>query len=197
MCMIAIRTQTERKPQDRSVRRAEKSRCRARMMGAHGPICPPSAGPAEVDNARGTKHLFSRRNRAILPSSGTPLGECRLKGFTPPFSATGGQDSALLGETKSQSHPLMPISQAFVRILVENLVPLAQIRCNPTRLACHHDMRPQGRLRQVGVNCPGVRMHQLRPARIPQPQRRPAISAKAALAGLSTISPVASAIFDR
>jgi hypothetical protein len=78
MRMIAIEAQTQRKRQDRFVRRAEKPRCRAKMMRGYGPICPPSAGPAEVDNARGTKHLFGRRNWSILPSSVTPLGECRV-----------------------------------------------------------------------------------------------------------------------
>ena len=80
MCMTTIRTQTERKRQDRSVRCAEKHRRRAGMLRVYGPICPTSGDCATTDDARGGKRLISWRSQAILTSEGRPLGECRLRG---------------------------------------------------------------------------------------------------------------------
>jgi hypothetical protein len=68
----------ERKRQHKSVRRAEKRRCRARMMRAHGLICPLSAGLAGVDTARSEKHLISWPTPAIVATIGKALGECRF-----------------------------------------------------------------------------------------------------------------------
>ena len=51
MCVTAILTETERKRQDRSACRAEKRRCRARMMRLRGPIHPQSSVPATADDA--------------------------------------------------------------------------------------------------------------------------------------------------
>jgi adenine-specific DNA-methyltransferase len=78
MRMTAIRTQTERKRQDRSVHRAEKRRRRAGMLRVYGPIRPTAGVCATTDAARGEKRLISWRNQAILTSAGRPLGECRL-----------------------------------------------------------------------------------------------------------------------
>ena len=79
MRMNGIRIQTERKPQDRSVRRDEKRRHLARKRRVRGPIRPAPGVCATADVARGEKRLFNCRNQAILTSDGRPLGECRLK----------------------------------------------------------------------------------------------------------------------
>src|SRR5690606_36804907 len=77
MRMTTIHAQAERKRQDRSVCRAEKRLCRARMLRVRGLIHPTSAVCATTDTARGEKRLPSEQNQAILKSSGRPLGECR------------------------------------------------------------------------------------------------------------------------
>ena len=77
--MTTIHAQAERKRQDRSVCRAEKRLCRARMLRVRGLIHPTSAVCATTDTARGEKRLPSEQNQAILKSSGRPLGECRIK----------------------------------------------------------------------------------------------------------------------
>lgn len=64
---------------DRSVCRAEKRLCRARMLRVRGLIHPTSAVCATTDTARGEKRLPSEQNQASLKSSGRPLGECRIK----------------------------------------------------------------------------------------------------------------------
>jgi len=79
MRMTTIHAQAERKRQDRSVCRAEKRLCRARMLRVRGLIHPTSAVCATTDTARGEKRLPSEQNQAILKSSGRPLGECRIK----------------------------------------------------------------------------------------------------------------------
>lgn len=78
MRMTTIHAQAERKRQDRSVCRAEKRLCRARMLRVRGLIHPTSAVCATTDTARGEKRLPSEQNQAILKSSGRPLGECRI-----------------------------------------------------------------------------------------------------------------------
>jgi hypothetical protein len=79
MHMTAIRTQTERKRQDRSVHRAEKRRRRAGMPRAPGPIRPTPGVWATADTARSEKRLINWQDQAILLLDGRPLGECRLK----------------------------------------------------------------------------------------------------------------------
>lgn len=76
--MTTIHAQAERKRQDRSVCRAEKRLCRARMLRVRGLIHPTSAVCATTDTARGEKRLPSEQNQAILKSSGRLLGECRV-----------------------------------------------------------------------------------------------------------------------
>jgi hypothetical protein len=66
MRMTAIHAQTERKPQDRSVRRAEKRRCRARMLRVHRMIHQAPSGWATTDTAQGEKCLFNRQNQSIF-----------------------------------------------------------------------------------------------------------------------------------
>ena len=79
MRVTAIQAQTERKRQDRSVRRAEKRGRRARKMRVRGPIRPITAVCTTADAARGEKCLLNGHDQATLPSSGRPLGECRLQ----------------------------------------------------------------------------------------------------------------------
>ena len=79
MRVTAIPTQTERKRLGRSVRRAEKRRCRTRMLRVRGSILSAPRVCATADAARDEKQLFSGQNQAILPSNGRPLGECRFK----------------------------------------------------------------------------------------------------------------------
>ena len=78
MRMTAIRTQTERKRQDRSIHCAEKHRPWARTQRLPGLIRPVTAACATPDAARGEKRLSSGRFLPIFISDGTPLGECRL-----------------------------------------------------------------------------------------------------------------------
>jgi hypothetical protein len=78
MRMTAIQAQTERKQQDRSVRRAEERLGRARILRVHGPKRPTSGVCATTDAAQGEKRLFNWQNQVILTSDGRQLGECRL-----------------------------------------------------------------------------------------------------------------------
>src|SRR3546814_5529911 len=78
MRMTTIHAESERKRQDRSVYRAEKRLCRARMLRVRGLIHPTSTVCATTDTARSEKRLNSEQNQAILKSSGGPLGECRI-----------------------------------------------------------------------------------------------------------------------
>jgi hypothetical protein len=74
MRMTAIRTQTERKRQDRSIRCAEKHRRWARTQRLRGLIRPVTAACATPDAAWGKKRLSRGRIQAIFTSVGTPLG---------------------------------------------------------------------------------------------------------------------------
>ena len=77
MRVTAIQAPTEQKPQDRSVRRAEKRHHQARTRRARGPIRPAPGVCATTDTAQGEKRLFSGQIQAILTSVDTPLGEFR------------------------------------------------------------------------------------------------------------------------
>ncbi len=79
MRVTAIQAQTERKRQDRSVRRAEERRRQARTLRLRGPIHPVPAVCATADAARGEKRLSSGQIQAILTSDGRLLGEYRSK----------------------------------------------------------------------------------------------------------------------
>ena len=80
MCVTAILIEAARKRQDRSVHRAEERLPRARMMRFCGSPCPHSNVLTHASAAQGPKRLISKRNLTISPSSGKPLGECRLRG---------------------------------------------------------------------------------------------------------------------
>ena len=64
--MTTIHAQAERKRQDRSVCRAEKRLCRARMLRVRGLIHPTSAVCATTDTARGEKRLPSEQKAGDL-----------------------------------------------------------------------------------------------------------------------------------
>lgn len=108
--MTTIHAQAERKRQDRSVCRAEKRLCRARMLRVRGLIHPTSAVCATTDTARGEKRLPSEQNQAILKSSGGPLGEYRL--MTTMVLAAAGCAS---GPTLSPTIELAPSAMATLR----------------------------------------------------------------------------------
>jgi len=78
MRVTAIRAKTQRKRLDRSARRAEKRRCRARMLRVHSMIRRAPSVWATTDTAQGEKCLFNRQNQAILTTHSSPLGECRI-----------------------------------------------------------------------------------------------------------------------
>lgn len=105
--MTTIHAQAERKRQDRSVCRAEKRLCRARMLRVRGLIHPTSAVCATTDTARGEKRLPSEQNQAILKSSGRPLGECRLLTFVNTFYET--EVAWLIGAPEVRTVPLLMI----------------------------------------------------------------------------------------
>jgi len=63
MHLTTVRTQTERKRQDRSVRRAEKLRCHAGMTRVRGLIRPTPGVWATADTARDEKTCSARRFR--------------------------------------------------------------------------------------------------------------------------------------
>jgi hypothetical protein len=73
-----IRIQTERKPQDRSVRCAEKRRHQARRRRVRGPIRRAPGVCATTDTVQSEKRLFNSQNQTILTSDGRPLGVCRV-----------------------------------------------------------------------------------------------------------------------
>jgi hypothetical protein len=79
MRVTAIWAKTQQKRLDRSAHRAEKRRCRARMLRVHSMIRRAPGVRATTDTAQGEKCLFNRQNQAILTTHGSPLGECRKK----------------------------------------------------------------------------------------------------------------------
>ncbi len=79
MRVTAIGAKTQRKRLDRSAHRAEKRRCRVRMLRVHSMIRRAPSAWATTDTAQGEKCLFNRQNQAILMTDGSPLGECRLE----------------------------------------------------------------------------------------------------------------------
>jgi len=82
MRATAIPPQTQRKRQDRSVRRAEKRGCRARMTPVCGLTRSTPGVSATATTTQGQKRLICWPRQAILPSSGRPLGECRVNLMT-------------------------------------------------------------------------------------------------------------------
>ena len=82
MRVTAIGAKTQRKRLDRSAHRAEKRRCRARMLRVHSMIRRAPSVWATTDTAQGEKCLFNQQNQAILMTDGSPLGECRIRGVS-------------------------------------------------------------------------------------------------------------------
>ncbi len=81
MRMTAIRTQTERKRQDRSVRHAEKRRCRAGTLRVHGPIHPTSGAGAIADAAWGENACSTGKIRRSWRQTAGHLGNVGLMSF--------------------------------------------------------------------------------------------------------------------
>ena len=75
---LSSMVETEQKRQDSSDCRAEKPDSRTTKRQIRDPNCPHSGITANADAVRRTKPLITRRDQAILPSSGRPLGECRF-----------------------------------------------------------------------------------------------------------------------
>ena len=75
----AILTKTDRKRHDKTVRRAENRRCRARITWVRSLSRPTPGVSATADTARGEEHLFSGQVQATFPSSRRSLGECSLR----------------------------------------------------------------------------------------------------------------------
>jgi hypothetical protein len=118
--MTTIHAQAERKRQDRSVCRAEKRLCRARMLRVRGLIHPTSAVCATTDTARGEKRLPSEQNQAILKSSGRPLGECRLKFWRLSIEMSLRIMSDHLSPIKSAARPIGQISFLMLPCITPN-----------------------------------------------------------------------------
>lgn len=76
--MTAIRTQTVRERQDKSVGHAERRRRRAGTLRTCSLISPVSGVYVAAEIARGGRHLFRAQIQAILALNGGLLGECRL-----------------------------------------------------------------------------------------------------------------------
>jgi len=76
MHVIVILPQTERNRLDRSVRCAEKRRCRTRMLQIRDPIRQAQGVCATADAGRGEKHLLDGPTHAIFALDGRPLGQC-------------------------------------------------------------------------------------------------------------------------
>jgi len=81
MRVIATQTQTTRKQQDRSARRAGKRGCRARMMRIYSLIRTVPAASAAMRVSMAAKCLIHAPDQATLTTNGMPLGGCRLREF--------------------------------------------------------------------------------------------------------------------
>lgn len=81
MCVTLKLPESERKRQDRFVRRAEKRVCPTKLTQRRGPIHPYSSVPACADEAWRPKHLIRRQNQANFLSNGRPLGQCRPREY--------------------------------------------------------------------------------------------------------------------
>jgi hypothetical protein len=79
MCVTATQTQTERKQQDRSARRAEKRGRRARLMRIYNLIRTVPAASAAMRYSMATKCLIYVPDQATLKTNDVPLGGCRFR----------------------------------------------------------------------------------------------------------------------
>ena len=87
--------ESERKRQDRSVRRAEKRGRLTKMMHIRGPIHPHSSVLTTAVEAESANLLIWRQDQAQVTSSSRPLGECRLKGRSNEPTAFGVNQAAV------------------------------------------------------------------------------------------------------
>ena len=64
----------------------------------------------------------------------------------------------------------MPLGQRFLRVAVELPVLRPDVSSDPGGLVREHQVGAFGRDGELGVDGGGERMHEIRPARVPQPQ---------------------------
>ena len=83
--------------------------------------------------------------------------------------------------TLLEPEPLMPGCKRLLGINIEALIARTGLNLDPRRLRAEHQMRMLERHRQRAVDGRGERMHELGPARIPNPQAAAAVPAEAAL----------------
>lgn len=83
MRVTATQTQTSRKQQDRSARRAEKRGRRARMMRIYSLIRTVPAASAAKRGSVAAKCLIYAPDQATLTTNGMLLGGCRFKCYEP------------------------------------------------------------------------------------------------------------------
>lgn len=79
MRMMLKLPESERKRQDRSVRRAAKGGRITKVTLIRGPIHPHSSALTTAVEAESANLLIWRQDQAQVTSSGRPLGECRLR----------------------------------------------------------------------------------------------------------------------
>src|SRR5690606_41481660 len=81
----------------------------------------------------------------------------------------------------AQTQALMPLRQRLVRIFSKAFIAILNLRLDPTCLGVEHQMRMFGRHRQLGIDGRSVRVDQIRPTGVPEPERTTAGSAEMAL----------------
>ena len=77
--------------------------------------------------------------------------------------------------------PLMPLSQAFVRIFLETDISRLGPQLHPGRLAVQHHVGAFGWFRERCIDSRGEGVHQIRPAIIVDPHGTAALAAEVAL----------------
>ncbi|KZX50941.1 hypothetical protein A3710_11940 [Stutzerimonas frequens] len=65
----------------------------------------------------------------------------------------------------------MPLRKRFIRVLGVTAILRLYLRLHPASLGAEHEMRMLGRHGQIAIDRRSERMDQIRPVRIPQPQR--------------------------
>ena len=81
-----------------------------------------------------------------------------------------------------EAEPFVPFGEALVGVAVEGLVARPDAGLDPWRAVGQHQVGALGRHRQERVDRRGVRVQELGPARVPEPERRAAGAAELALA---------------
>ena len=74
----------------------------------------------------------------------------------------------------------MPLGNAFLGILIKDLIGTGYVHRHPAGLGTSHQMGKFRRYRQIRIDSAGMGMQQIGPARIPNPQMASAVFAKVA-----------------